>query len=782
MPDARRCSRAATHAPFKIRHSMLGCSVFELEACFAPPSGALLFRSGALRCAGTGMSKATSSGTDFGTELSPGLRVCGARYLLKRLVGRGEFSELWLARDIKNTRDIALKFLPKALLQDVNLMEFFQEEVRRETLLKHPHIVLTYELARDYDSAVIAMEFVDGWSLATLKVDKPDRRYDVREIEPWVRDLCDALVYAHSEFGIIHGDLKPSNLLLSSREGIKVSDFGFAAQIRNESSKRGIIKSGYGGIGFLSPQQVMGEAPVKADDIYSLGATIFDLLTGTPPFYKGEVVAQICGLKPPRMTQRLAELTVRSGPISPVWEETVAACLAKNPADRPQNVEEVLRLLERSEPLSGAKNLSAPAEAASSATGQSAENAEPTPVPAASPGPRRFRPLVAGIAAVLVTVGLVAAFWIVRSGKVADVLATGHFGASAGSLDTRFESGTGADDSVRCVALLPDGKMLIGGVFKNFDGVADSRIVRLNADGSLDKTFAPQIAGTVSTIVPLDNGQVLIGGEGMVAGLGWRKVVRLNANGSLDKSFDSIGFNRDVMAMAVQSDGKVVVGGRFVKAFGKPHVGLVRMTRGGGFDDSFDVGSGPGAAVFAVAVQPDGKILAAGDFQKFNNQKAGHLVRLNPDGTFDAGFDDGSGADKDILSVLVQKDGKILISGNFDNVNGLPCPHIARLNADGSLDSSFHAPNGLGNELHCMAVQPDGRIVAGGDVTVNGAARPVLVRFNPDGSLDKGFQVTGATGYGIWDVGIQSDAKILVVGRFSSLDGVLCGNIARLQD
>ena len=142
---------------------------------------------------------------------------------------------------------------------------------------------------------------------------------------------------------MVHGDLKPSNLLVSTREGIKVSDFGFAALLRTESAKRGLVKSGSGGMGFLSPQQVMGEPPAKLDDIYSLGATIYDLLTGTPPFYKGEIIAQICSLKPIGMTQRLAELGVQCDPIPPAWEDTVAACLAKNPADRPQSVDEVMQ-------------------------------------------------------------------------------------------------------------------------------------------------------------------------------------------------------------------------------------------------------------------------------------------------------------------------------------------------------------------------------------------------------------------------------------------------------
>ncbi|HEV2454276.1 MAG TPA: serine/threonine-protein kinase, partial [Verrucomicrobiae bacterium] len=354
------------------------------------------------------MSKATASVTDF--QLSPGLRVCGARYLLKRLIGRAEFSELWLARDIKNTRDVALKFLPKPFLQDTNLLEFFREEVSREKLLKHPHIVQVYELAHDYDSLAIAMEFVDGWSLATLKIDKPDRRHSVSEIAPWLRELCDALTFAHDEFGILHGNLKPSNLLLSGRDGIKVSDFGFAAHIRNECSKRGIAKSGYAGIGYLSPQQVMGESPARADDIYSFGAVIFDLVTGTPPFYKGEILTQICSLKPPRMGRRLTELGIRSEAIPPAWEEAVAACLEKSPSDRPGTVEAVLRLLERPEPKSRANDFTEAVESALPTTAIRRES-------------RRLTPLITTIAATFVVFVAVAAYWFARSGQIAPVVA-----------------------------------------------------------------------------------------------------------------------------------------------------------------------------------------------------------------------------------------------------------------------------------------------------------------------------------------------------------------------
>ena len=734
------------------------------------------------------MAKATSSGGNYGDALSPGSRVGGGRYLLKRLVGRGEFSELWLARDVPVGRDVALKFLPRAFLQDTNLLEHFQEEVRRNQLLKHPHIIPTYELVRDYDTAAIAMEFVDGWSLATLKVDKLTHCYSVEEIKPWIAELCGALAYAHNEFGMVHGDLKPSNLLVSAREGIKVSDFGFAVLIRNESSRRGIIKSGYGGIGFLSPQQVMGAAPSKLDDIYSLGASIFDLITGTPPFYKGEIIAQICSLEPPRMTERLKELFVQCDPIPPVWEETIAACLAKNPAERPQSAEEVMRLLERTETRASSDlvpqideepDAAEPPETHESPepTGEKEPSANVTPVtellPASQPGPQPKTMMFAGILAVLVIIGLAAAFW----------LTAGLASHSPGSLDKNFNAGTGTDNSIRSMVLLPDGKILAGGFFTYYNGVVTKRIVRLNPDGTLDSAFAAQLPGAVYSIVLQSDGKVIAGGESLQAGKPRRKVIRLNPDGSLDESFgEGANYNRDVRVLAVQPDGKVLVGGSFNRVFNKPLSGLVRLNADGSLDDSFDAGKGASATVWALAVQPDGKILAGGELRFFNGDSAGHIVRLNPDGSRDDSFNIGNGADAVVSGILLQKDGKILICGNFDHVNESTCHHIARLNPDGSLDTSFQPADGLGDGLRCMAVGNDGKIIVGGSNTVNGQARPFLARLNANGSLDQKFQVTEATGGSVWSADIQADGKILVAGYFSSFDTVLCGNVVRLQN
>lgn len=735
---------------------------------------------------------------DFCGDLSPGLRVGGARFLLKRLIGRGEFSEVWLARDVKKVKDVALKFLPRAFLQDENLLEHIRQEVRRTIPLKQAQVVSTYELVVDHDVAAIVMEFVDGWSLATMKVDKLCHCYTLEDIEPWIRELGDALTHAHNDVGIVHGDLKPSNLLASTREGIKVSDFGFAALIRSESSKRGLMKSGYSGIGFLSPQQVMGAQPTKLDDIYSLGATIFDLLTGTPPFYKGEIIAQVCGLKPPAMTQRLKELAVQCDPISPVWEDTVAACLAKNPTDRPQSVEEVLRLLERKElpPTATSRAEEKPAavepseadETEAPVTDDELVQVIPPIVPPSTGSPATSRPVVAmftGVIALLLVAGLAAAaFWLVhQTHSTTPSVSTSPPVTSSVSLDKSFNPGIGADGTIRCLALQPDGKILIGGVFTNFNGVASRKLARLNPDGSLDTSFTSQVTGNVYAIALQSDGKILVGGQGLRAKRPGRKFIRLNPDGSRDQQFHGEGaYNENVRTIVIQPDGAILVGGDFSTVSAQTHNGLLRLATDEKPDDQFSFGSDGESTITSIAVQADGKIFAAGVFKNINDVTETHLIRLNADGSFDPGFNDAPFADVAIRKVLLQPDGKILACGYSAATNNPASSYIARLNSDGSPDANFHSAASVGDALWTMAVQMDGKIVIGGQSKGNGPTHPFLARLNADGSPDNSFQVTGAAGSAIWSMAVQPDGKIIAVGAINSMDSLPCGNIIRLQN
>jgi len=745
-----------------------------------------------------------SAGTGLGIELAPGVRVGGAHYLLKRLLGRGETSEVWLARDVKAAKDVALKFLPQGLLTDENLIEHFKDEAGRISLLEHVHIVSTFDFVNDHQTAALVMEYVDGWSLATLKVDQPNRCYPVGGIELWIRQVCEALDCAHNDFDMVHGDLKPSNLLVTAREGIKVSDFSFAADIRNESSKRGLIKGIASGIGFLSPQQVMGNTPSKLDDIYSLGAMVFDLLTGTPPFYKGEIIAQVCSLKAPSMAERLRELGLADVSLPPVWEDTVAACLAKNPSDRPPSAGAVLHLLERLElPKSPApvpvtqtvepqKNLE-PAGEAKLHGSQVAEPASELPsVSVAGPTPK---PAIWAILIVVVMVfGLAGAVWFAKNSKpmavnVSSVTpgppATPETGLAAGvpgSLDPGFNVGSGAEGDVRCLAIQADGKILVGGTFSRFDGVSMKSIVRLNADGSLDRGFAPRPAGRVHAVAIQRDGKIVVGGEAMQSGHPRRRVMRLNPDGSLDEKFGfHVNYSSEIRSLVVQPDGKILVGGSFNMILDKKQGGIVRLNADGTLDETFKPGLGASAIVWSMAVQPDGKILAVGAFTSFNGVEAGRMVRLNVDGTVDSQFNIGTGADNEVLTVAVQNDGKIVIGGKFLAVNGHARTHIARLDADGFVDAAFNS-DGVDGQVRDVALQPDGRLVLGGGFGhVNGKNRSHVARLNADGSLDDGFDAgAGATSL-VWKVLLQADGKILTGGSFDHFAGQPSGRIARLE-
>jgi uncharacterized delta-60 repeat protein len=731
-------------------------------------------------CGRNVMATTSFPGAGFGGGLSPGIRVGGARYILKRLLGRGEISEVWLAQDVKNRREVTLKFLPAALLSDANLVEKFKEETERNFLLAHRHIAATYEFVRDHGAAAVAVEFVDGWSLATFKIDRPQQRYQVAEISSWIRQLCGALSFAHDQFGIVHCDLKPSNLILNAQYEIKVTDFGIARSIQIESAKRGLVLGGSGGIGFLSPQQVMGGEPSKADDIYSLGATIFDLLTGTPPFYKGEIVAQICGLKPPGMNERLRELKIEDV-ISPVWDDAVARCLAKNPTGRPQSAGEVLQLLERGE-LPEPVVPQAEPEPQPVVLETSSEPAEE----AAPVAPVKKSRRTAALAACTVFI-LAAAFLIFahRKGASPEKFVAAPQSGQPGSPDKNFAAGTGADGEIRCVTVQPDGKILLGGKFTSFNGQPISKIIRLNADGGVDAGFTPlnPPGAAVHAIALQADGKILAGGDSMQAGRPRRHVVRLNPDGTVEGRFgNKANYDHEVRAIVVQPDGKILVSGNFTQVLGQGQNRIVRLNSDGTPDNSFNIGDGATGIVSALTLQPDGKILAAGKITRFDGHPVTGVVRLLPGGGFDETFK-SAGEKAEVFAVGVLPDGKILIGGNFSSFNGVAANRIARLNPDGTVDAGFNAGSGPDDDIIGLTVQPDGKIVIGGDFThVEGTSRNRIARLEPDGRLDTNFDPGTGADNAVWRVALQADGQILIVGAFQNFDGAPGGGIARLKN
>jgi len=218
---------------------------------------------------------------------------------------------VWLARDEELEREVALKFLPDLMLQDRAALDDLKRETRRSLELTHPHIIRIHDFVHDERSGCISMEYVDGETLATLRCRKEQKVFGPQELTSWMAQLCDALDYAHNRAGIIHRDLKPANLMVNQRGDLKVADFGIARTLADSLKLLTLEQQGRSGtLCYMSPQQLEGERGTHLDDIYSLGATIYDLLTSKPPFYSGNIDQQIHERVAPSMTERRKDLNI----------------------------------------------------------------------------------------------------------------------------------------------------------------------------------------------------------------------------------------------------------------------------------------------------------------------------------------------------------------------------------------------------------------------------------------------------------------------------------------
>ena len=355
------------------------------------------------------------SDLDLGATLrgfTAGQKVFG-RYTLKKILGRGGMGVVWLARDEKLDEEVAMKFLPEVVKLDASALDDLKRETKRARQLTHVNIVRIHSLEEDGTTAAIVMEPVVGGTLSALRVDEDPKVFTVAVLMPWVRQLCAALDYAHTEARIVHRDLKPANLMLDGKGRLKVTDFGIARSITDSVSRVSRVSTGDGSLPYMSPQQLMGETPSATDDIYSLGATLYELLTGKPPFHSGgqsAIMLQVQNKVPPAMTQRRQELGVAADAIPLDWETTVAACLAKDPAERPQSAAEVMGRLSGEaavKPGGGPELGTEPVGKKAGADGRSGPTPKPPVIehdPTSEPAPAWKRFLVLGIVAALAAV------------------------------------------------------------------------------------------------------------------------------------------------------------------------------------------------------------------------------------------------------------------------------------------------------------------------------------------------------------------------------------------
>ena len=262
------------------------------------------------------------------------------RFTLQKVLGRGGMSVVWLARDDRLERLVALKLVPESACFDPAACEDLKRETHKSLPLTHANIVRIFDFIADEGMAAIPMEYVDGVPLSCARVQKRSKCFGVPEVVPWITSLCDALAYAHESVGLIHRGLRPANMMLNSRAHLKITDFGIASSLRDSMSRGNVCVPGET-MHYMSPQQMLGEDPSPSDDIYALGATLYEMLSSKPPFYNGDVASQVREVIAPPINQRRVTLGIAGDPIPKHWEETIAACLAKQPEQRPRSAAEV---------------------------------------------------------------------------------------------------------------------------------------------------------------------------------------------------------------------------------------------------------------------------------------------------------------------------------------------------------------------------------------------------------------------------------------------------------
>lgn len=386
-----------------------------------------------------------------------------------------------------------------------------------------------------------------------------------------------------------------------------------------------------------------------------------------------------------------------------------------------------------------------------------------------------------------------------------------------GSVDASFDAGQGFNATVRAIAVQPDGKIWVGGFFTTYNGVDSKRLIRLNADGSIDTAFGGvnNPNGAVTSITIQTDSKILIGGQftrfnniqsGRVG------VMRLNPDTSVDSSFSS--FNNGglrVNTIAVQSDGKILLGGAFTIYSTKNSCGIVRINNDGTLDTAFPCPlfevysilplsdgkilaiaseSGVGKVlrfnadgtvdntfaapvssysnyIYSIAALPNNQFLIGGSFKTFNNTSQRRLARINGDGTVDSDYSTMAGATGTVYDLAVQSDGKIIVAGDFEFVNGAPAGNIVRLNADGTTDATFNVGSNSNIPISAIALEQDERIlVAGLFSSFNNQPSPGLVRLNTDGTLNNSFNNLSFPDYSHLGMLVQPDGKILLAGLY----------------
>ncbi len=336
---------------------------------------------------------------------------------------------------------------------------------------------------------------------------------------------------------------------------------------------------------------------------------------------------------------------------------------------------------------------------------------------------------------------------------------------TAGFIDATFQPNFDSPTSVSGVAIQSTGKIIAAVPSTTVGGVSVFGTIRFNSNGTLDGTFNQIPEQMIPLIQPDDK----------ILGYANDQVIRYNADGTDDFAFNNNApgsYSSSLSAMALQPDGKIIYSNTSYMG----GMGINRLNADGTTDLTF---ANLSFLASAIEVQADGKILIAA--------ASGSLNRLNPDGSADPSFDAGSPPIHSISDLLIQPDGKIIVVGKFTSVQGSNRFGIVRLNTNGSLDGSF-AAQGIAdlatiNGPYRVALMSNGKLIVAGDFeNVNGSQKKNLVRLNSDGTLDCSFDPGLSTSNPIAGLALQPNNEIVISGDFVTYDGTTRNGLARVNN
>lgn len=413
---------------------------------------------------------------------------------------------------------------------------------------------------------------------------------------------------------------------------------------------------------------------------------------------------------------------------------------------------------------------------------------------------------------------------------------------SDGRVDSNFNTGVGFNGDVNAIEIQPDGKIILGGKFTEYNGILANRIIRINADGTPDNSFnsgsgfnhdgvqviktdrlgnimvggsftdsyrseevnrvcflnsdgtlkidfdmgsGPGSASVLALETDLEGSWYIGGSFSVFDGLNQGKLAKVNAEGEHDTGYLSagIGFDNSVFKVLPLPDKKVMVFGSFTKFNSSYNSRITRLLDNGSQDLSFNSGqSGANNLIKTAVFQGDGKVVFAGNFTRYNNTASNRIARVLPDGSLDPTFEIGSGFNNQIYAMAIRPDQSIIVAGNFTSYNGTPCARIIRLLQNGTRDTTFNIGLGADAIIEAVIIQPDGKILVGGRFnSFDGNSASRLVRLNLNGSVDFSFNTGLGFDKNVYAIALQSDQKIIVGGSFLTFNGTAQKRLVRLN-